>query len=204
MTGAEDGTLILWDPRSSEPQAKLSSQNPKDNFILEGGVTTLAIHSNNNLILVGAADGQTKSVLFSQDPPKLECTPVQIPPHAESVEAIAFGELVEHAASGIAAVAAVDGRAFVLDLQNNMRVRHTTSHDDAITGLQFHPPPRSHIFTTASYDCKLRTWDARTGALLAEHQGHEGAINEFRIHSSGLIVSGGEDSAVLVFALPDQ
>jgi ribosome assembly protein SQT1 len=71
---------------------------------------------------------------------------------------------------------------------------------DAITSLLAHPAPKSHLIVSASADKTLRTWDARTGALVKEHTGHHGPILSASLGLQGsVVVSGGDDSACLVF-----
>lgn len=48
---------------------------------------------------------------------------------------------------------------------------------EPITSLATHPAPHIHLITSASADGMCKTWDVRTGALVAEHKGHAGLIN---------------------------
>ena len=71
---------------------------------------------------------------------------------------------------------------------------------DAITSVIAHPAPKTHLIVTTSADKTLRTWDARTGALVKEHTGHHAPILGASLGLQGsVIVSAGDDGVCLVF-----
>lgn len=86
---------------------------------------------------------------------------------------------------------------------------------DVVTSVFAHPAPRRYLFTTASADKTLKTWDARQGALIATHKGHAGTINGLAVAAAPagwgvpegeeekagefVVVSAGDDGAVLVW-----
>jgi ribosome assembly protein SQT1 len=56
------------------------------------------------------------------------------------------------------------------------------------------------LVVSASADKILRTWDARTGALVQEHKGHHGPILDATLALDGkVVVSAGDDGVCLVF-----
>jgi ribosome assembly protein SQT1 len=74
-----------------------------------------------------------------------------------------------------------------------------TPPQDAVTTLLAHPTSK-HLLVSASADRTLRTWDARTGALVREHTGHRAAILGAAIGLGGKVVlSAGDDGVCLVF-----
>ncbi len=80
------------------------------------------------------------------------------------------------------------------------------NEQDVITTIAPHPAPHLYLFTTASADKTLKTWDARNGSLIAEHKGHVGMINDVKVGRSAdgpgeVVVSAGDDGAVLVWAV---
>lgn len=194
VTASEDGTLMYWDPRSPTPLFKLSPQDAR--FDLEN-ITSLAINASSTLAVVGGTSGSVRVVSLS----KGEVVGA-LGGHAEgeSVEAVQFVDLAGTGSSlGVVVTGGTDGKACVWDL-TTMRLRATLKHQDAVTSLLTHPAPKSHLIVSASADNTLRTWDARTGALVKEHTGHHGPILSASLGLQGsVVVSGGDDSACLVF-----
>jgi ribosome assembly protein SQT1 len=194
VTASEDGTLIYWDPRSSTPVFKLSPQDARFDF---ENITSLAINGSSTLVVVGGTSGSVRVVSLS----KGEVVGA-LGGHAEgeSVEAVQFVDLTGTGSSpGVVVTGGTDGKACVWDL-STMRLRATLEHQDAVTSLLAHPAPKSHLIVSASADNTLRTWDARTGALVKEHTGHHGPILSASLGLQGsVVVSGGDDSACLVF-----
>ncbi|KAG2074258.1 ribosome biogenesis protein Sqt1 [Suillus decipiens] len=194
VTASEDGTLMYWDPRSSTPLFKLSPQDAR--FDLEN-ITSLAINASSTLAVVGGTSGSVRVVSLS----KGEVVGA-LGGHAEgeSIEAVQFVDLAGTGSSpGVVVTGGTDGKACVWDL-TTMRLRATLEHQDAVTSLLTHPAPKSHLIVSASADNTLRTWDARTGALVKEHTGHHGPILSASLGLQGsIVVSGGDDSACLVF-----
>ncbi|KAG1842020.1 ribosome biogenesis protein Sqt1 [Suillus subalutaceus] len=194
VTASEDGTLMYWDPRSPTPLFKLSPQDAR--FDLEN-ITSLAINASSTLAVVGGTSGSVRVVSLS----KGEVVGA-LGGHAEgeSVEAVQFVDLAGTGSSpGVVVTGGTDGKACVWDL-TTMRLRATLEHQDAVTSLLAHPSPKSHLIVSASADNTLRTWDARTGALVKEHTGHHGPILSASLGLQGsVVVSGGDDSACLVF-----
>lgn len=194
VTASEDGTLMYWDPRSPTPLFKLSPQDAR--FDLEN-ITSLAINASSTLAVVGGTSGSVRVVSLS----KGEVVGA-LGGHAEgdSVEAVQFVDLAgTGSSSSVVVTGGTDGKACVWDL-TTMRLRATLTHGDAVTSLLTHPAPKSHLIVSASADNTLRTWDARTGALVKEHTGHRGPILSASLGLQGsVVVSGGDDSACLVF-----
>lgn len=211
MTACADGTLILWDPRSPAPVWKLSSADAR--FDLEG-ITSLAINASSSLAVVGGTSGGVRSVNLNKGEIVGALDGHQ---EGESVEAVQFIDLAgAGVGAGVVITGGTDGKACVWDL-STMRLRATLEHNvrflfdsstlvvylefqDAITTVLAHPAPKTHLVTTASADKTLRTWDARTGALIREHKGHQGPILSAALGNGGaVVVSGGDDGLCLVF-----
>jgi ribosome assembly protein SQT1 len=55
ITGSEDGSLIIWDPKNITPEYKLSPTDGR--FKLEGGITCLACNGTGTAAIIGGADG---------------------------------------------------------------------------------------------------------------------------------------------------
>ena len=212
MTADAEGTLILWDPRAPGPLFKLT---PADARFDLGGITSLGINPASTLAVVGGAAGQLRVVNLSKGN-----VIGALGGHAEgdSVEAVQFVELGAAAAggSGVVVTGGTDGKACIWDL-STMRLRATLEHgvsvvrffvgaiadwggQDAVTTLLAHPAPEGYILVSGSADAKLRTWDARTGALLRTHAGHQGPVLGAALGLKGdVVISAGDDGVCLVF-----
>ncbi|RKO87112.1 WD40-repeat-containing domain protein [Blyttiomyces helicus] len=59
VTGSADGTLILWDPRTAAATLRLSGE---DGRFHATGITSLAVHSDSNLVISGGMDGSVRLV----------------------------------------------------------------------------------------------------------------------------------------------
>ena len=60
ITGSEDGSFIIWDPKTAQPVHKLTANDAR--FRLEDGVTCLAPNANGSAAIVGGADGGLRIV----------------------------------------------------------------------------------------------------------------------------------------------
>lgn len=144
----------------------------------------------------------------------------------ESVEAIEFVDWSATSAVGgtasIVATGATDGKICIWDL-TTMKLRTTLSHNvsavfvsclrflsvnrysqDSITSIHASPTSTGlgHHITSSSSDKTLKTWDTRSGQLLAEHRGHRGpvlaaAVGAFQEYA--YVLSAGDDGVCLVF-----
>ncbi|KAF7969917.1 hypothetical protein HWV62_25597 [Athelia sp. TMB] len=220
VTADAEGTLILWDPRAPAPLLKLT---PADARFDLGGITALAVNPASSLAVVGGAAGQLRVVSLSKG-----SVVGALGGHAEgdSVEAVQFVDLAgAGGAAGVVVTGGTDGKACIWDL-GTMRLRATLEHgvsafslsppfssrfrfvlgaiadlgQDAVTTLLAHPAPEGHILVSGSADAKLRTWDARTGALLRTHSGHQGPVLGAALGLKGdVVISAGDDGVCLVF-----
>lgn len=150
----------------------------------EGGMTSLAIAPASNLFAVGGADGKIKVINL---PDGRVVNSLAGHAEGESVEGLEFMDILGLAGEGSSSTkglllvsAGTDGRAIIWDVTNG-NARAEVQHADVVTGVAAHPIPNRHLFTTSSADRTLKTWDARTGAMVAEHAGHAATVNAVRI-----------------------
>ncbi|KAI0091288.1 WD40 repeat-like protein [Irpex rosettiformis] len=194
ITGDADGNLIFWDPRSSTPVFKLTSNNPRFDI---GSITSVAVNPASTIAVVGGQTGSIRVVSLS----KGEVVGA-LGGHKEdeSVESVVFVDLAgQTGGAGVVVTGGTDGKACIWDLSTE-RIRATLEHGDAVTGLLTLPAPKQHILVSSSMDNTLRTWDARTGTLLKEHKGHRGPVLGAALsHDGKVLVSAGDDGVCLVF-----
>lgn len=195
VTACGDNTLIYWDPRSPTPLFRLTGQDARFDL---GGITSLAVNPASTVAVVGGTNGGVRVVSLS----KGEVISA-LGGHTEeqSVEAIVFVNIVgaaDGSSAGTVVTGATDGKVCIWDLSTN-RLRTTLEHNDAVTSLLVHPT-KPHLVISSSADHTLRTWDARAGALVRQHKGHQELINGAALGRNGdIVVSAGDDGACLVF-----
>ena len=123
VTADEEGTLIVWDPRSPTPIFKVTASDAR--FELDG-ITSLAVNSSSTLVVVGGVSGGVRVVSLSKgdivgalDGHKED----------ESVESVRFIDLTgPGAGSGVVVTGGTDGRACIWDL-STIRLRTTLEHE---------------------------------------------------------------------------
>jgi len=129
VTGSDDGSLIVWDPTSGAPLAKLKDSDTR--FALDGGITSLCVSPDNKLVVVGGAAGGIRVVSIAQlDSGGAAHLVNALDAHdsGESVETIEFIDLVPSSAQGASVgltshtsthivSAGTDGRVIAWDLR---------------------------------------------------------------------------------------
>lgn len=223
LTGSLDSTLVMWNPVTSTPEVKLTIFRPPNAREVNpavSGITALAMSPNGALAAVGGAGGRIRVVAFRQgevvDTPAEVVQTLEGHRRGESVEALAYVDLLQGEAGGKGVVllsAGTDGRFITWD-STTSRIRAEMRHPEAVTTFAVHPAPNQHLATTACGDRTLRTWDVRTGTLLAEHVGHAGPVNSVAVapappgmesplglKQAQLVISGGDEGASLVWRM---
>ncbi|BEJ16401.1 hypothetical protein CspHIS471_0510060 [Cutaneotrichosporon sp. HIS471] len=223
LTASLDSSLVLWNPSAGEPEFKMTVfQSPGARILNPSvhGITSLAVSPNGALIAAGGAGGRIKLIAIARGEVigiKAEVVhTLEWHGRGESVEALAFVDLHNGSFGGRGVVlvsAGTDGRVVVSDTTTG-RTRAAMTHPEAVTAIACHPAPCQYVVTTACADRTLRTWDMRTGQLLAEHHGHAGAVNcvtvspaldgdesPLGLPQAQFIVSGGDEGASLLFRI---
>ncbi|KAK1866325.1 hypothetical protein I4F81_008845 [Pyropia yezoensis] len=146
VTGAADGVVRVWDPKATTVAVSVS--NERGDYHPAGvGVVALALHPSADTP-VGASGGDDGSVyLWSTATGKVL---TKVPPHAESVEAVAFSPAGgEHLAA-----AALDGTLRVWDVAVSAE-RGAAAHDAGVTAVAWHPTERGMLLKHGA--CHPRT-----------------------------------------------
>ncbi|KAI8901623.1 quinon protein alcohol dehydrogenase-like superfamily [Globomyces pollinis-pini] len=183
VTGCADGSIVVWDPKTGAAMHKWTAA---DGRFHQAGITSLSVSKDSSMIASGAEDGTTRLLQIST-------TKIvgNFDDHPSSVESIEFCKDYPYVATSD-----VDGHISVWDY-TNMKLRFSAKHEEAVTKLKW-----SHNGTllSASFDCTIKNWDARTGALLHTLKGHHNAILDFDVHKDR-VVTGSDDGTCLVFAI---
>lgn len=193
ITGSEDGTLIVWDPRSAEVVSKVQTH-------LEGGLTQLAISPDARVVVTGGAAGDVRVVnIGALDNGGAASVVASLIGHAEgeSIEGIQFVDVGAGNRSGHVITASTEGKAIVWDL-SLAKMRCEVVHDAAITGIALHPG--TTLFSTSSADHTIRTWDARTGGCVATQQGFTDGVLALAVGKDDGFTQGAETGGIGAYA----
>ncbi|KAJ2777153.1 60S ribosomal subunit assembly or modification protein [Coemansia interrupta] len=184
VSGSEDGSLIIWDPKTAAIVRQFSST---DERFHQEGVTCLDVSRDDQVVLTGSLDATAKLVHVNGT------VLGSLENATESVEAVGLCDALPLAATG-----SVDGSLSIWDI-NTMRLRTTLNHDESVTRLLWHD--KSPLLTSVSIDCTVRTWDSRTGECVHVWKGHQEGIMDFALSRDGkTVVTASDDGCCLVFS----
>ncbi|KAJ2907564.1 60S ribosomal subunit assembly or modification protein [Coemansia aciculifera] len=184
VSGAEDGSVIVWDPKSAAIVRQFTSA---DERFHQDAVTCLAVSRDDQVILTGSVDSTAKLVHVNGT------ILGSLNGATESVEAVGLCDALPLAATG-----SVDGSLSIWDI-NTMRLRTTLRHDDSVTRVVWHDG--EPLLTSVSMDCSVRTWDARTGECVRTWRGHQAGIMDVALTRDGrTAVTASDDGCCLVFS----
>jgi ribosome assembly protein SQT1 len=180
-SGAEDGTVIVWSPKTGKPVQTL-----KGDKFHEGPVLCMAAHPEQPLLLTGSHDGsvflsqldngkvpqQSNSTFYVESFNRsLSQVLTAFTGHKDSIESVGFCLQLPFCATG-----SLDGTAIVWDIKNRQQ-RCKLSHDAGVVKVKWHPT--EPLLFTACIDGAMRLWDARNGALVRSWRGHQDQILDF-------------------------
>ncbi|CAG8613793.1 4509_t:CDS:10 [Acaulospora morrowiae] len=185
VSGSEDSSLILWDPKTASAILKITGDDSRFHQV---GITSLAINKESTLVLTGSLDSSSRLVNLNNG-----TILGSFGDHTDSIEATGFCDVLPLVATG-----SVDGKLNIWDV-STMRLRQTCRHDDAVVKLKWHLD--SPLLTTCSADKTVRVWDARTGNRERIWYGHQDSILDFAISRDGRkVITASDDHVCLVFS----
>jgi ribosome assembly protein SQT1 len=183
---AEDGVLIVWDPKTSEPAVKVGA-GTRDWH--ECPVSAVSVSADGTLVASGGEDGTARVVAVGSGK-----VVAALAAHDASVEAVRFSP-----AHAYLATAALDGKLCVWETNQAFRLRHTLVCDGGIVAVEWHPT--QPIVFTASLDRRVRAWDVRTGECVQTWTGHTHDILGLAVSPTGaMVVTCADDHTARVFA----
>ncbi|KAI9595074.1 WD40-repeat-containing domain protein [Syncephalis fuscata] len=184
VSGSEDGSLIVWDPKTAAAVTRITGDDARFH---SGVVTALAVNHDSTLVATGASDNTVKLIHLhnGQILGSLEN-------NTDAVESVDFNDNMPLLAAG-----SLDGTVNIWDT-TTFRLRHTLQHEDAVIRTRW--VPSTTWLITCSADCTVRIWDGLTGQCLKEWHGHQETILDFAIScDKKTLVTGADDGVALVF-----
>ncbi|EPQ31326.1 uncharacterized protein PFL1_01510 [Pseudozyma flocculosa PF-1] len=197
VSGSEDRSLIVWDPRNATPLSKLQVN-------LEGGLTQLAVSPDSKVVVVGGAVGDVRVVNIAAIDNGGSANVVSaLVGHAEgeSIEGIQFIDVGGGSRTGHVITASTEGKAVVWDI-SLAKMRCEVLHDAAITSIALHHG--TTLFSTSSADHTIKTWDARTGACIAVQRGFTDGVLALAVGKDDGFTQGAESGGIGAYADPSK
>jgi ribosome assembly protein SQT1 len=193
VTGSEDASVRVWNPKTAECIHTFSG----DLFCREG-ITCIEAHPHrSNMILCGSLDGS--AALMNIETKRILAL---LKGHQASIECVAFNTSKEANMQRFsAATCGMDGKVCVWDSQT-LKAEHKILNDRGVVRVMFDNDPdvTPFIYTTGE-DRTVSAYDLRTGEKIKKATGHRQAVLDMAQISSGHLVTGSDDNAVLIFKM---
>jgi Prp8 binding protein len=194
LTGSDDRTAALWEPRCKEPASV---------FRCPYQVTSVAMSPDSTFCFTGGLD----EVVRAWDPRRGGDVPVfTLQGHTGTVTGLAVSGdgtlLLSNGAEG--ALRTWDARAFCPGGERAVGVYGGLVHDPkAQPLLRCGFSPDGESFVAGSSDGVVNVWDRQTYRLLRQLGGHRGGVNEVAWHpTQPVLASASDDKVVIVGELP--
>jgi WD40 repeat protein len=204
LTGAEDGTIRLWDVNCTTPTPQ-ECTTPIRTFVdhADFEVKGIALRPNHNQFMSASSDQTLK--LWDIDcatPSAQECsTPVRVfaagnGGHTLEVNAVAFSS------DGARALSSSEDTTLVLwDVETGKPLKRLQHPDNRETrGVTFLPGDKQALSTGASPD--IIKWDLETGQPIDRLRGHRGTVYYVTVSPDGTrALSSGDDNTLILWDL---
>ncbi|OAJ39235.1 hypothetical protein BDEG_23097 [Batrachochytrium dendrobatidis JEL423] len=122
VTGSADGTIIVWDPKTSTSLCRFTGDDARFH---QTPINTLAIKSDSSLAISAGQDGSVRLLHIGNGR-----ILAALDSHQESVETVDFSDFLPYVSTG-----SIDGKIHTWDI-TTLRIRHTVQHDVCISMLQ--------------------------------------------------------------------
>lgn len=198
VTGSEDRSVIVWNPRAGAPQHHARQ-------VHEGAIITICAHPESPVVVTGCQDGGSKVI-------QIETGKVlaNLAGHIDSVESVAFSNAVVGGLL-LVATAGMDGKIMVWD-GKTFDLRCTLKEHferGGVVKFKWLPAPNyGGWLCTCSTDNTLRLFNAMSGECLRTLHGHTDTVLDLDIslaeaHAapSLVVVSGSEDKTCRLFVV---
>ncbi|RKP09831.1 WD40-repeat-containing domain protein [Thamnocephalis sphaerospora] len=184
VTGSEDGSLIIWDPKTAAATLRFTGDDARFHDEM---ITSLAINHDDTIVLTGSTDKSARLVhLHSGN------ILGALDNHTDSIETVDFCNTMPLAVTG-----SLDNTASIWDV-TTMRLRQTVQHDGAVIRAKWLQD--TPLLATCSADCTVRLWDGRSGQCERTWRGHQETVLDFALSCDGnTLVTASDDGVSLVF-----
>eukprot|EP00026_Physarum_polycephalum_P004032 Phypoly_transcript_04049.p1 GENE.Phypoly_transcript_04049~~Phypoly_transcript_04049.p1 ORF type:complete len:411 (-),score=73.77 Phypoly_transcript_04049:238-1470(-) len=188
VTGAEDGTTKVWNPKDQQPLLTFSGHNWHSLPI-----TCLKVKSDSNLFITGSEDSHACVGNIATGKPLAKFTG-----HAAGVESVGFS----NKQNNFVYSGSMDGTLKIWDL-NTLQCRLTCTHDEA---TDEHVVTRivelDNLVVTGCTDSVVRIWDERTGECVRRLRGHRDVVLDIiATIDKTTLISTSDDTTCRVFTL---
>jgi len=186
VTGSEDGTVRIWNPKTGECVATSVPANSE-----KPGV--LCMDMMDKMAIVGYEDGSVRLISLAD-----AAFIASLPGHAGSIESVKFG--APGLLPKICASAGMDGVVRVWDMDLS-RERAALEHGAGVVACKWHQQ-KPELIISASVDRNVHVWDAKKGEHVAVFMGNRNTILSMDIGLTGeYVVTASDDHHVRVFNL---
>eukprot|EP01103_Thecamoeba_quadrilineata_P002298 TRINITY_DN12276_c0_g1_i1.p1 TRINITY_DN12276_c0_g1~~TRINITY_DN12276_c0_g1_i1.p1 ORF type:complete len:403 (-),score=77.09 TRINITY_DN12276_c0_g1_i1:125-1333(-) len=185
LTGSDDGTARVWDPKSGSTRFTFSGHG-----FHESELTSLTTCVQDVDVFLTSSTDKTCRISNLRTG-KVVAT---LSGHTAPVEDISVSPVIPYAAS-----AGLDKNVFVWDL-NTSQPRQNFEHKDGVVRVRWHPT--EPLVITASLDRTLGVWDGRSGERTHTFSGHSDILLDLTLSSNGqTVISCSDDRSVRVYEL---
>jgi hypothetical protein len=188
ISGNSNGSIGLWSLETGGLRRSFSAHS--------GGVNTLAMSKNNEILVTGGEDGTVKIWNFavgldSGEFPLLHT----LEGHDNAVLSVAISPNAAKIASG-----SWDSTIKIWDGNTGELLQTLSGHSQMVTALAISPDGR--VLASGSKDSTVKLWNLETGELIQTLKGHSLAVLSIAVSSDGrLIATGSADGTVALWQL---
>ena len=195
IVGMHDGSIAVWDARAGVVlKPKLEGE--------AGGVAALAFSADGTILAVGHQDREHRSSIDLWDTREWTRRGSPIRGQVTGVRSLAFSP------DGTRLVSGGEDHSLIVRRVELGAGTVRLSHPDSVAGVRFTPDGKTLVTAggkggiwTGS-DHRIRLWDAATGKLIRELEGHTDSVHSIDVSPDGrMLASGSGDNSVRLWPL---
>merc|ERR1712216_98162 len=191
ITGSEDKSVIIWNPRQGSPQHHIKG-------VHDGSIVAMAAHPEGPLVVTGSEDATAKVIQVETGKIVAELFG-----HLDCVETVSFN----NAPAGgllLLATGSMDGKAIIWDGKTFDQRCTLSEHFEkgGITKLKWLPATCATLICTSATDATVRLHNALTGTCLHTFRGHRDTVLDLDlvlVDTNLCLVTASDDKSCRVF-----